>query len=145
MLSEKPGGEWKACFHGAGAMMFLYLKDKNDQTTLNKIRKKLTSLPDTTQALFRIVEKEELGKVGCDPEVAFALEPVKGVAVATARTGADVIEKFGGKHGYLSGIDPTTLVAFGCGIEKKGITSYETNGYSSFYNEASGYRFWEIK
>lgn len=39
-------------------MMFLYLKDKNDQTTLNKIRKKLTSLPDTTQALFRIVEKK---------------------------------------------------------------------------------------
>ena len=39
--------------------MFLYLKDKNDQTTLNKIRKKLTSLPDTAQALFRKEDKEE--------------------------------------------------------------------------------------
>lgn len=121
LLSEKSGGDWKACFHGAGAMMFLYLKDATDRTTLDKIRKKLASLPPTTRALFRIVEKEELASVGCDPQVEFALEPVKGVAVATARTGKDIIEKSGGKHGYLSGIDPTTLIALGCGIDNKEI------------------------
>lgn len=121
LLSEKTGGEWKACFHGSGAMMFLYLKDENDRVSLDKIKKQLTSLPDSTRALFRIVEKEELASVGCDPKVALALEPVKGVAVATARTGLDVFEKKGGQHGYLSGIDPTTLVAWGCGVEKKEI------------------------
>lgn len=118
LLSEQPGGAWKACFHGAGAMAFLYLKDAGDRATLQQIRAKLNSLPAATRALFRIVERDELDTVGCDPKVALALEPVKGVAVTTARTGTDVVAKSGGKHGYLSGIDPTTLVAFGCGIPK---------------------------
>jgi predicted AlkP superfamily pyrophosphatase or phosphodiesterase len=30
LLSETPGGGWKACFHGCGAMMFLYLKNTHD-------------------------------------------------------------------------------------------------------------------
>lgn len=143
LLSEKPGGEWKACFHGAGAMMFLYLKDKNDQATLKKIRKKLNLLPASTRALFRIVEKDELTAVGCDPKVALALEPIKGVAVATARTGADVIQKSGGKHGYLSGIDPTTLVAFGCGIEKKEIKVMNQTDIAPFVMNLLGINFRE--
>lgn len=143
LLSEKPGGEWKACFHGAGAMMFLYLKDENDRTTLKKIRKKLNSLPASTHALFRIVEKDELTAVGCDPKVALALEPIKGVAVATARTGADVIQKSGGKHGYLSGIDPTTLVAFGCGIEKKEIKVMNQTDIAPFVMNLLGINFRE--
>lgn len=143
LLSEKPGGEWKACFHGAGAMMFLYLKDENDRTTLKKIRKKLNSLPASTRALFRIVEKDELTAVGCDPKVALALEPIKGVAVATARTGADVIQKSGGKHGYLSGIDPTTLVAFGCGIEKKEIKVMNQTDIAPFVMNLLGINFRE--
>lgn len=143
LLSEKPGGEWKACFHGAGAMMFLYLKDENDRATLKKIRKKLNSLPASTRALFRIVEKDELAAVGCDPKVALALEPIKGVAVATARTGADVIQKSGGKHGYLSGIDPTTLVAFGCGIEKKEIKVMNQTDIAPFVMNLLGINFRE--
>lgn len=143
LLSEKPGGEWKACFHGAGAMMFLYLKDENDRATLKKIRKKLNSLPASTRALFRIVEKDELTAVGCDPKVALALEPIKGVAVATARTGADVIQKSGGKHGYLSGIDPTTLVAFGCGIEKKEIKVMNQTDIAPFVMNLLGINFRE--
>ncbi|WP_018666164.1 alkaline phosphatase family protein [Bacteroides gallinarum] len=143
LLSEKPGGEWKACFHGAGAMMFLYLKDENDGATLKKIRKKLNSLPASTRALFRIVEKDELTAVGCDPKVALALEPIKGVAVATARTGADVIQKSGGKHGYLSGIDPTTLVAFGCGIEKKEIKVMNQTDIAPFVMNLLGINFRE--
>ena len=101
--------------------MFLYLKDAGDDATLKQVRKKLASLPQETRALFRIVEKDKLAEVGCDPRVALALEPVKGVAVATARTGADVRQASGGKHGYLSGIDPTTLVAYGCGIDRQEI------------------------
>lgn len=143
LLSEKPGGEWKACFHGAGAMMFLYLKDENDRATLKKIRKKLNSLPASTRALFRIVEKDELTAVGCDPKVALALEPIKGVAVATARTGADVIQKSGGKHGYLSGIDPTTLVAFGCGIEKKEVKVMNQTDIAPFVMNLLGINFRE--
>ena len=123
--------------------MFLYLKDENDRATLKKIRKKLNSLPASTRALFRIVEKDELTAVGCDPKVALALEPIKGVAVATARTGADVIQKSGGKHGYLSGIDPTTLVAFGCGIEKKEIKVMNQTDIAPFVMNLLGINFRE--
>lgn len=118
LLSEKPGGEWKACFHGAGAMAFLYLKDASDSRTLKKVLRHIEALPDSTRALFSVVGKEELEAAGCDPRVALAIEPVNEVAVSTARTGADVVPATGGNHGYMSGIDPTTLVAFGAGIEK---------------------------
>lgn len=121
LLSDKPDGDWQACFHGSGAMMFLYLKDKGDKATLKKIRKVMDSLPESTRSLYRVVERKELTELGCDPEVAFAIEPVKGVSVSTARTGADIVEHFGGNHGYLSGIDPTALVAFGCGVDKNEI------------------------
>ena len=143
LLSEKAGGEWKACFHGAGAMMFLYLKDKDDRATLNKVRKKLASLPASTRALFRIVEKEELTAVGCDPKVALALEPIKGVAVATARTGADIIQASGGKHGYLSGIAPTPLVAYGCGIDKKEVEVMNQTDIAPFVMNLLGVTFGE--
>ena len=73
--------------------------------------------------------------------MAFALEPVKGVAVATARTGADVIEKFGGKHGYLSGIDPTTLVAFGCGLEQKELPVMKQTDIAPFIMKLLGIDF----
>lgn len=123
LLSEKTGGDWKACFHGSGATMFLYLKDKKDKKTLKQVQDKIASLPESTRKLFRVVEKEELAEIGCSPDVIFAIEPIKGVGVSPARTGKDVFEKFGGKHGYLSGIDPTTFVAYGCGVEKKGVVN----------------------
>lgn len=121
LLSDAPGGAWKACFHGSGAMAFLYLKDLGDTKTLKKIRKHIDGLPDSTRSLFRVVEKEELEAVGCDPRVALAIEPVAEVAISTARTGADVVPATGGNHGYLSGVDPTVLVAYGCGIQKQEI------------------------
>lgn len=141
LLSEKPGGEWKACFHGSGAMMFLYLKDGKDRLTLEKIRKQLAALPEATRMLFRIVEKEELAAVGCDPEVALALEPIKGVAVATSRTGSGVIEKKGGQHGYLSGIDPTTLIALGCGVENKEVEWMKQTDIAPWVMELLGVEF----
>lgn len=141
LLSEKPSGDWKACFHGAGAMMFLYLKDAGDQATLQQVRRKLASLPQSTRKLFRVVEKDELERVGCDPQVALAIEPVKGVGVATARTGADVRKASGGKHGYLSGIDPTTLVAYGCGIDKGEIKVMKQTDIAPFVMKLLGIDF----
>lgn len=38
LLSEKPGGDWKACFHGNGSVMFLYLRDSNDKKLLKRLR-----------------------------------------------------------------------------------------------------------
>lgn len=116
LLSVNPGGEWKACFYGGGNTSFLYLRDANDRRTLRRIRRMLSQLPPEERCLFRIVEKEELAEKGADPAVVLALEPVLGVAVTNNRTGDVVSHDSGGTHGFLSGQDATTLIAYGAGI-----------------------------
>lgn len=116
LLSEKTGGKWKACFHMGGSTAFLYLKNANDKATLKKVEQIITALPDSTKALFRVVDRKELAQLGADPKVALAIEPVKGVTVSNNRSGADVFPRKGGSHGYLSGIDWTACLIYGTGI-----------------------------
>ena len=116
LLSQEPGGEWKACFHGGGNTSFLYLKKSNDKKTIRAIRRLLDQLPPEERQLFRIVEKEELTTKGADPAAVLALEPIVGVAVTNDRTGEAVGHRTGGTHGFISGQDPTTLIAYGVGI-----------------------------
>lgn len=116
LLSERPGGEWKACFYGGGNTSFLYLRKGNDKRTLRRIRRLLEELPEAERRLFRVVEKEELTAKGAAPAAVLALEPVVGVAVTNDRTGEVVKQRTGGTHGFISGQDATTLIAYGCGI-----------------------------
>ena len=116
LLSERPGGEWRACFYGGGNTSFLYLRKGNDKKTLRRIRRLLDELPEAERKLFRIVEKEELTAKGADPAVTMALEPMVGVAVTNDRTGEVVRQRKGGTHGFISGQDATTLIAYGQGI-----------------------------
>lgn len=120
LLSEKPGGDWKACFHGNGSVMFLYLRDSNDKKTLKKVENIIQNLPVETRSLFKVVSQKELTAMGGDPKVALALEPIAGISVSTNRTGADVLVKKGGSHGYFSGIDPTCFMVYGCNVPDKG-------------------------
>ena len=116
LLSEQPGGEWRACFYSGGNTSFLYLRQAGDKKTLRRVRRLLDALPADERAMFRIVEKDELTALGADPAAALAIEPVLGVAVTNNRTGAVVESKRGGTHGFVSGQDPTTFIAYGAGI-----------------------------
>ena len=116
LLSERRGGEWEACFHGGGNTSFLYLRKSGDKKTLRQVRRLLEQLPAEERRLFRVVEKSELDAKGADPAVVLALEPIVGVAVTNERTGTAVGHRSGGTHGFISGQDPTTLVAYGAGI-----------------------------
>ena len=116
LLSERPGGEWKACFYAGGNTSFLYLRKSNDKKTLRKIRQLLERLPEAERNLFRVVEKDELTAKGADPAVVLALEPIVGVSVTNNRVGEVVAQRKGGTHGFISGQDATTLIAFGSGI-----------------------------
>ncbi len=116
LLSERPGGEWKACFFGGGNTSFLYMRKSNDKKTLMRVRRLLDELPADERRLFRVVEKEELTAKGADPAVVLALEPVVGVAVTNDRTGEVVAQRRGGTHGFISGQDATTLIAYGANI-----------------------------
>ena len=116
LLSEQPGGQWRACFYGAGNTSFLYLRKAGDNKTLRRVRQLLDNLPAGERAMFRIVEKDELTALGADPAAVLAIEPVVGVAVTNARTGSVVEQKRGGTHGFVSGQDSTTFIAYGPGI-----------------------------
>ncbi len=116
LLSEQPGGQWRACFYGAGNTSFLYLRKAGDNKTLRRVRQLLDNLPAGERAMFRIVEKDELTALGADPAAVLAIEPVVGVAVTNARTGSVVEQKRGGTHGFISGQDSTTFIAYGPGI-----------------------------
>ncbi|MBR6432546.1 MAG: alkaline phosphatase family protein, partial [Muribaculaceae bacterium] len=116
LLSEQAGGDWKACFYSSGNTSFLYLRKAGDNKTLRRVRQLLANLPANERALFRVVEKDELTAKGADPAVALALEPVVGVSVTNNRTGEVVEQKRGGTHGFISGQDITTLIAYGAGV-----------------------------
>ncbi len=116
LLSEQPGGDWKACFYSSGNTSFLYLRKDDDKKTLRRVRRLLDNLPERERAMFRVVEKDELTAKGADPLVALALEPIVGVSVTNTRTGNVVEPKRGGTHGFISGQDTTILIAYGAGV-----------------------------
>ena len=132
LLGQEYGTPWKACFHGAGAMSFLYLKDKNDTKTLAKVRKIIDELPDSTRSLFRVLDKAELKRLGCDPQAAMAVEPLPGIAVSNAHKGNDLVHRIGGTHGYSTGVDHTALIAYGAGIKPEQKQYMEQTSIKSF-------------
>jgi predicted AlkP superfamily pyrophosphatase or phosphodiesterase len=110
-----------ARFHGAGGAAFLYLKDKNDLVTLEKVKSLLNELSDDQKKLFRIVDRTELDKIGANPEVAMGLAMSKGVVVNNDSKGELTgIKKKGGNHGYFPDFEEinTGFIATGAGIGK---------------------------
>lgn len=99
--AKKRGKNWKAVFHTSGASAFLILKDKNDITTLNQVKEKLASLPVNIKKLFRIVDKEELEKVGSSKEASLAIAPVPGIAISSSSEGTVLKPSKGGTHGFF--------------------------------------------
>lgn len=119
VLGREYGSPWKACFHSAGAMSFLYLNKQDDTATLKRVMGILSALPDTVSRMFRVLDKAELRRLGCDPRASLAIEPVPGIAVSNARKGTAVTARKGGTHGYSTGVDHTALVAYGAGIRQE--------------------------
>jgi predicted AlkP superfamily pyrophosphatase or phosphodiesterase len=111
-----------AKFHGAGGAAFLYLKDKNDKATIEKVKALLNALPANEKKLFRIVDRAELDKIGANPEVAIGLAMSKGVVADNNAKGelVSIKKKEGGNHGYFPDFDEinTGFIATGAGIGK---------------------------
>lgn len=118
MEPQSDRGNWKATFHTSGASAFLMLKEKDDAQTLQKVRQKLASLPNSLKKLFRIVERSELDDIGADPNAVLALAPIPGVAMSGATIGEMLKPRSGGTHGYFPDFPQiqTGFVAWGAGI-----------------------------
>lgn len=112
---------WKAKFHTAGGGAFMFLKEKNDLTTLNAVMTKLKALPDADKKYFQLVDRKKLGSVGADPDVVLALTGLNGASF-NARTNAPAVDKGkGGTHGYFPDTRniQTGFVAEGKGLNKQ--------------------------
>jgi len=120
-INSKVGAdEPVAKFQAAGGAAFFHLKNNKDLKTLAKVRKKLASLPQEYQQMFRIVEREELDKIGADPHAMFALAAAKGVYIQDTETGPVVSARKGGAHGFFPDVPEirTGFIIAGAGVKK---------------------------
>ncbi len=120
LITDKKNGQWKAQFLAEGGSAFLYLKDKSDVATLNKVKEILNNLPAEQKALFRIISKKQIDSIGANPEVPLALTGLDGTAFNGALTGEAVKPGKGGTHGYFPDFHQiqTGFIAVGPGIKK---------------------------
>ena len=112
--------DWKAKFHTAGGGAFMFLKNSQDEATLNTVLSKLNALPDTEQKYFQILDRKKLDAIGADPNVVLALTGLNGASFS-ARIDASPVDKGkGGTHGYFPNTRniQTGFVAEGPGLNK---------------------------
>lgn len=123
LLNNTKTGDWKAQFFTVGGSAWLYLKDKNDTQTLQKVEALLANLPAEQKKYFRVIPRKELDAVGANPEVALALSGENNASLDATVTGPSVKPGKGGAHGYIPDFFEirTGLVAHGPGIQKGGV------------------------
>jgi predicted AlkP superfamily pyrophosphatase or phosphodiesterase len=108
-------GQWRATFHALGGSAFLRAKSGQDAETVRRV---LDELPESTKQLFRIVEREELDRLGADPEAPFALAASPGFVIDD-RSDPPVLQPNPGmSHGHHPDLPDmhTGFVAKGAGI-----------------------------
>ncbi len=120
-LDGKHVTDWKAFIEHTGGSAAVHVKDPQDKATLDKVHSLLQehSTDSAGNRLYRIVEKEELVKLGGPREVAFYLEGEPGNMFSGAATG-DFIHSapLKGNHGYLPRKLPTGFLIAGRGVKK---------------------------
>ena len=90
---------WKAKFTTAGGAAFLYVKDEKYTKQVKDI---LNALPDEQRQLFTIYDRDDLDKIGADPEATMALGMRKGY-VANSKLKGKLVEdrKPVAAHGFF--------------------------------------------
>ncbi|HSR41459.1 MAG TPA: alkaline phosphatase family protein, partial [Longimicrobiales bacterium] len=117
------GGDdaWRARFHSGGGSAFLHLRDPDDAAAVAAVRRILGDLDPGVRARFRVVERNELDRLGADPSVPLALGAAEGVSFTLRRSGPAVLRGyFRGTHGYVPDGLPdilTGFVAWGAGVQ----------------------------
>lgn len=128
LMEAKPDrGDWRATFHTAGGAAFLRLRDPNDRTAANRVRRLIDDAPPGVRKLFRVVETKELAASGSDPASPLALAAGMGVAFSSRADGEPVSAGSGGTHGYFPSDFPeiyTGFVGWGAGF-RKGLAAHE--------------------
>lgn len=112
-------GRWRAVFHTSGGSAFLHLADPADGQVVERVRDLLSSLSPGVRRLFRLVEREELERLGADPRVPLALAALPGILFHPASTGSTLRAGSGGTHGFFPEFPEihTGFVGWGAGFK----------------------------
>ena len=114
------GAQWRVKFQPAGGSAFLYLQNPGDTAALGQVKRLLQQAPASYRRLFRVIDKDELIKMGADRNAVLALAAEPGIVFGGASEGELLVGATGGHHGY----DPnfpemfTGFIAAGSGINK---------------------------
>jgi predicted AlkP superfamily pyrophosphatase or phosphodiesterase len=114
--------DWRAYFHGSGGSAFLHVQTPRDSgdasETVSAVRRTLAAMPSGIRALFDVVDRADLDRLGADPDAALALAAIPGVVFSSDGDGPAVQAAHGAGHGYLPTLDDmmTGFVAAGAGV-----------------------------
>lgn len=107
---------WTAVAHRAAVK----LKDPSDAAVARRVESLFRGLADGPyRGLFRVVGRDEIARVGADPDALLYIEPIEGYTTAAGTTGGFLVASSRrGDHGYMpdSPAMHTGLIAAGAGI-----------------------------
>ena len=125
MEARRDRGDWRAAFHRTGGSVFLHLRHPEDREAVAQVRALLARLPSETQRLFRVIERDELDRVGADPAVPLALSAVPGTSFSASFRPPAVREAEGGNHGHFPDLPQvhTGFIGWGMGFRSGAVLS----------------------
>jgi predicted AlkP superfamily pyrophosphatase or phosphodiesterase len=111
------GSDWRANFFALGGSAFLRVADPIEENA-SAVRRLLEKLPRGKRDTFRIVEREELERLGSDAESPFALAAEPGFVIDDRAELPDMQSNPGMSHGHHPELAEmnTGFVACGAGI-----------------------------
>jgi Type I phosphodiesterase / nucleotide pyrophosphatase len=110
-------GDWRATFHALGGSAFLRVREPAGEN-VDAVRRVLDDLPPGMRQLFRIVERDELHRLGADPEAPLALAAGPGFVLDDRAEPPALQPNPGMSHGHHPDFPElhTGFVAKGAGI-----------------------------
>ena len=107
---------WTAIAHRAA----IKLNDKADAAVARRVEALFRDLADGPyRGLLRVVGREEIARVGADPDALLYIEPIEGYSTAAGTTGGFLVASTRrGDHGYMPDMPAmhTGMIAAGAGI-----------------------------
>jgi arylsulfatase A-like enzyme len=120
LIETGPDGaitEWRAIAHRTA----IRIKDPSDSALASQVQSLFQDLADGPyQGLLTVIDRQELDRLGADPEASLILEPAEGYAIGGSIEGDEfvVASSRRGNHGYLPTMPAmhTGLVLSGSGV-----------------------------
>lgn len=118
MAAQPDRGNWRATVYNTGVAGFVFLADPDDQEALMAARRAFDSQPAEIRALFEVLEREDMDRLGGAPDAALGLTPAPGVYISSSYQPPALQPAQGASHGYLPDLPgmSTGFVAWGTGI-----------------------------